>query len=236
MVAAIAASSIPADGISTDLLQYVPVEGSVKISRLRLTNTSNLTRHLSVTAFVEWVLGSSRSATLAFVETETDAQTGALFARNPSNVVFGSRVAFADMRGAQCDWTGDRREFIGRNRTLANPAALASASPLSNKVGAALDPCAAMRTKLELPPGAWRKSSSSWERPRPREDASAAIIDIRAADLDALEADIARAWDRDFARDRGQDSRSRDGSYAQWLAALSDALMPHLGALGVLSS
>ena len=73
-------------GISTDLLQYVPVEGSVKISRLRLSNTSNLTRHLSVTAFVEWVLGPSRSATLAFVETEIDAQTGALFARNPSNV------------------------------------------------------------------------------------------------------------------------------------------------------
>ena len=86
-------------GISADLLQYVPVEGSVKISRLRLANTTNLTRHLSVTAFVEWVLGSARSATLAFVETEIDAQTGALFARNPSNVVFGSRVAFADMAG-----------------------------------------------------------------------------------------------------------------------------------------
>ena len=137
-------------GISANLLQYVPVEGSIKISRLRLTNKSNLTRHLSVTAYVEWVLGASRSATLAFIETEIDATTGAIFARNPMNRAFGSRVAFADMRGAQCDWTGDRREFIGRNRTLANPAALASASPLSNTVGAALDPCAAMRAKLEL--------------------------------------------------------------------------------------
>ena len=183
-------------GISADLLQYVPVEGSVKISRLRLSNTSNLTRHLSVTAFVEWVLGSSRSATLAFVETETDAQTGALFARNPSNVVFGSRVAFADMGGAQCDWTGDRREFIGRNRTLANPAALASASPLSNKVGAALDPCAAMRTKLELPPGGVAEVVFFLGEAATREDARAAIAVIRAADLDALEADIARSWDK----------------------------------------
>ena len=142
-----------AHGVAASLLQYVPVEGSIKISRLRLTNKSNLTRHLSVTAYVEWVLGASRSATLAFVETETDATTGAIFARNPSSLAFGSRVAFADMRGAQSDWTGDRREFIGRNRTLANPAALASGSPLSNKVGAALDPCAAMRTTLELQPG-----------------------------------------------------------------------------------
>ena len=107
-------------GISANLLQYVPIEGSIKISRLRLTNKTNLTRHLSVTAYVEWVLGASRSATLAFIETEIDATTGAIFARNPMNPAFGSRVAFADMRGAQCDWTGDRREFIGRNRTLAN--------------------------------------------------------------------------------------------------------------------
>ena len=182
-------------GISANLLQYVPVEGSVKISRLRLANTSNLTRHLSVTAFVEWVLGSSRSATLAFVETETDAQTGALFAGNPSNVLFGSRVAFADMRGAQSEWTGDRREFIGRNRTLTNPAALASAAPLSNKVGAALDPCAAMRTKLELLPGSMAEVVFFLGEAATREDARAAIIAIRAADLDALEAEVARAWD-----------------------------------------
>ena len=184
-----------AHGVAADLLQYVPVEGSIKISRLRLTNKSNLTRHLSVTAYVEWVLGASRAATLAFIETETDATTGAIFARNPSNMAFGSRIAFADMQGLQSDWTGDRREFIGRNRTLANPAALASASPLSNKVGAALDPCAAMRTKLELQPGSVAEVVFFLGEAATREDASAAILAIRAADLDALEAEIARAWD-----------------------------------------
>ncbi len=182
-------------GISANLLQYVPIEGSIKISRLRLTNKSNLTRHLSVAAYVEWVLGASRSATLAFVETEIDATTGAIFARNPTNRTFGSRVAFADMRGAQCDWTGDRREFIGRNRTLANPAALASASPLSNTVGAALDPCAAMRAKLELQPGSVAEVVLFLGEAATREDARAAILAIRAADLDILEADIARTWD-----------------------------------------
>ncbi len=182
-------------GISANLLQYVPIEGSIKISRLRLTNELSLIRHLSVTAYIEWVLGASRSATLAFVETETDATTGAIFARNPMNPAFGSRVAFADMRGAQCDWTGDRREFIGRNRTLANPAALTSASPLSNKVGAALDPCAAMRAKLELQPGSVVEVVFFLGEAATREDARAEILAIRAADLDALEADIARAWD-----------------------------------------
>ena len=148
-----------------------------------------------MTAYVEWVLGASRSATLAFVETETDATTGALFARNPSNVLFGSRVAFADMRGAQTDWTGDRREFIGRNRTLANPAALATGSPLSNNVGAALDPCAAMRAKVELQPGSVAEVVFFLGEAATREDARASIQAFRAADLDALEADIARNWD-----------------------------------------
>ncbi len=183
-----------ADGVAADLLQYVPVEGSIKISRLRLTNTSILTRHLSVTAYVEWVLGASRSVTLAFIETETDAATGAIFARNPSNLTFGSRVAFADMRGAQTDWTCDRREFIGRNRTLANPAGLASASPLSKSVGAALDPCAAMRAKVELQPGGVAEIVFFLGEAASREDARAAILKFRAANLDALEKDIARSW------------------------------------------
>ena len=152
-----------------------------------------------MTAYVEWVLGASRSATLAFVETEFDAQTRALFARNPASVQFGSRFAFADMRGVQTDWTGDRREFIGRNRTLANPVALTSASPLSNKVGAALDPCAAMRTRVELQPGGEAEVIFVLGDAVTREDARATIQAFRAADLDALEAEIARSWDETWA-------------------------------------
>ena len=87
-------------GISANLLQYVPIEGSIKISRLRLTNESNLIRHLSVTAYIEWVLGASRSATLAFVETETDATTGAIFARNPIECRLSVRVSLLPTCGA----------------------------------------------------------------------------------------------------------------------------------------
>ena len=225
-----------AHGVAANLLQYVPVEGSIKISRLRLTNKSNLTRHLSVTAFVEWVLGASRSATLAFVETETDATTGAIFARNPANSAFGSRVAFADMRGAQSDWTGDRREFIGRNRTLANPAALASASPLSNKVGAALDPCAAMRSQAGVAArerGRSRLLSGRGRNARGRPRRDPGLSRRRSRRLGSRH----RAQlGRDFERDRGQDSRPCDGPHAQRLAALPDARLPHLGALGLLSS
>jgi cyclic beta-1,2-glucan synthetase len=182
-------------GVAASLLQYVPVDGSVKISRLRLTNETNRSRVLSVTAYVEWVLGASRSASLDFIETEFDVTTGAMFARNPWNADFGSRVAFADMRGAQTDSTGDRREFIGRNGALANPAGLATAAPLSNKVGAGLDACAAMRTTLELPAGGAAEVVFLLGQAATRKAARAAVQTYRAADLDALEAGVAALWD-----------------------------------------
>ena len=138
--------------IASDLLQYVPIDDPVKISRLVLTNRSSRPRRLSVTAYVEWVLGQARSATLPFISTEIDASTGAMFARNRWNASFGSRVAFADLRAAQTSWTGDRREFVGRNGAIAEPAALAGAAPFSGTVGAGLDPCAALSAAIELAP------------------------------------------------------------------------------------
>ena len=182
-------------GVAASLLQYVPVEGSVKISRLRLTNETNRARVLSVTAYVEWVLGASRSASLDHVETEFDGATGAMFARNPWNADFGSRYAFADMRGAQTDSTGDRREFIGRNGALANPAGLATAAPLSNKVGAGLDACTAMRTTLEVPAGGVAEVVFILGQAATRKAARAAVQTYRAADLDALEAGVAALWE-----------------------------------------
>ena len=184
-----------AHGIATDLLQYVPIDAPIKISRLTLHNRSGRTRRLSVAAYVEWVLGPSRPASLPFVTTEIDPGTGAMFALNPWNTAFGSRVAFADLCGLQMDWTGDRREFIGRNGTLANPAALSGAAPLSNNVGAGLDPCAAMHTSVELSPDGRAEIVFFLGEAADAAEARRLIAQYRAADLDAVRAAVARYWD-----------------------------------------
>ena len=105
-----------------------------------------------MTAYVEWVLGASRGVAAPFVTTRIDPGSGAMLANNPWNPAFGERVAFADLAGRQTSWTGDRREFIGRNGALAMPAGLARGAALSGRVGSGLDPCAALQTMVEIAP------------------------------------------------------------------------------------
>jgi len=182
-------------GISLELLQYVPVGDPIKISRLKLTNLSGRPRRLSVTAYVEWVLGSSRGATAPFIVTEIEAATGALLARNPLNNDFGQRVAFADLAGRQQSWTGDRTEFLGRNGTLDQPVALARTVPLSNRVGAGLDPCGALQTRLDLKTnGASEIVFFLGETATPA-DAQSLLKKYRTADLDAVLGAVTRLWD-----------------------------------------
>ena len=196
-----------ANGIALDLLQFVPLDDPIKISRLSMHNTSSRIRHLSVTAYAEWVLGPSRGVSAPFVATEIDPVTGAMFARNAWNAAFGSRVTFADLNGAQADWTGDRREFgptdwtgdrrefIGRNGTLASPAALASATALSNTTGAGLDPCGALRTTIELPPHGTVEVVFFLGQAASAEDARSLIARYRTTNLDTVLSAVGRYWE-----------------------------------------
>ncbi len=181
--------------IESELLQFVPIDASIKISRLKLRNLSGHVRRLSVTAYVEWALGPSRSAGLPFVTTALDSASGAVFARNRWSAAFAQRVAFADFSGRQTDWTGDRREFIGRNGTLGDPAALANGGALSNSVGAGLDPCAAMRSSLVIAPGASVEITFLLGEASDSKEARSLIERYRSADLDAIFANVGRHWD-----------------------------------------
>jgi cyclic beta-1,2-glucan synthetase len=184
-----------AHGIALELLQYVPLDDAIKISRLKIRNTSKRTRRLSVTAYVEWVLGSQRSASAPFILTEVDPQTGALFAINPWSALFGSQVAFADLGGRQTSFTADRREFLGRHGTLERPAALASAEPLSSRVGAALDPCAALQCSVIVEPDAVVEVVFFLGETGSAADAQSLIARYRAANLDEVLRAVVEYWD-----------------------------------------
>lgn len=182
-------------GIALELAQFVALDDPIKISRLTIRNHSGRARRLSITAYVEWVLGTSRGAAAPHVVTDIDAETGAIFARNPWSHEFGHRVAFADMAGRQQAWTGDRTEFLGRHGTLAQPAALAAGAALSNRVGAGLDPCAALQTRVDLRRDGEAEIVFFVGESATRAEAVALLRRYREADLPRVLRAVVEHWD-----------------------------------------
>jgi len=143
-------------GIEQELTVFVPVNESggepIKLQRLRLTNASPRRRRLSVTCYVELTLGENRESSQMHVMTEWDDEAQALLARNRYHPEYGERVAFVAMTPESDSYGGDRTSFIGRNGSLADPAAM-ELTRLSQRTGTGLDPCAALRVTLDMASG-----------------------------------------------------------------------------------
>lgn len=143
-------------GIRSELWVYVAMDAAIKFAVLKVQNVSGRSRRLSVTGYVEWVLGDVRSKSSMHVITEIDLNSGAMFARNSYNTEFADRTAFFDVDDTLRTVTGDRTEFLGRNGRLSAPAAM-TRTRLSGRVGAALDPCAAIQVNFDLADGEERE-------------------------------------------------------------------------------
>jgi cellobiose phosphorylase len=143
-------------GISSEMTTFVSTDAPIKYTVIKVRNDTAVVRKLSVTGYVEWVLGDMRSKSGMHILTEADPVSGAMFARNPYNTEFTGRVAFFNCDASVRSITGDRAEFLGRNGSLASPVAMRR-SRLSGKVGAGLDACAAIQAPFELLPGQERE-------------------------------------------------------------------------------
>jgi cyclic beta-1,2-glucan synthetase len=205
-------------GVSLELVQLVPLDDSIKISRLTLANESGRLRRLSVTAYVEWVLGVSRSAASPFVVTEIDGKTGAMFARNAWRREFGARVGFADLGGTQTAWTADRTEFLGRNGSPDQPAALRRRDRLSGRVGPGLDPCSALQATIELPAGDRAEVVFFLGEAASPEQARDLIVRYRTRDVASILRAVGERWDEVLAMVQVKTpDRSMDIVLNRWL-------------------
>ena len=97
-----------------------------------------------------------------------------------------------DLGGKQTSWTGDRREFVGRNGSLAAPRAVGQT--LSGMVGAGLDPCGALRTMVELPPGGEVELTLVLGVAADAGAARALVTYYRSADLDVVLDAVRTQW------------------------------------------
>jgi cellobiose phosphorylase len=180
------------NGIASELWIYVAMDAPVKFSVLKLRNVSGRPRRMSVTNYSEWVLGDLRSKSLPHVQTEVDLKTGALLARNDYNTEFPGRIGFVDVNDGTRTFTGDRKEFIGRNGSLSQPAAM-KRQRLSGKVGAGLDPCGAVQVAFNLADGEERETSFRLGVGRNATDVQILIRRFRRADASRIA--LEGVWD-----------------------------------------
>ncbi len=137
------------DGIFSSMTVFVDPDEPVKYIYFKIKNASGRLRKLSVTGYVEWVLGDIRSKTAMQIVTEVNPDTGALLASNAYNSEFGNYISFFDVDDSAKTYTSDRTEFIGRNGTYKNPDAMGKAK-LSGRVGAAMDACGVLQSAMDL--------------------------------------------------------------------------------------
>jgi cyclic beta-1,2-glucan synthetase len=142
--------------IGQELAVFVPIAGDgvgdpVKVSRLKLRNESSHTRRLTVTWFVEWVLGSNREDQQLHVQSSRDEESGALLARQYWSSAYPGQWAFAASSPRASSWSADRTQFFGRNMSRALPAGLEK-TRLDNRAVTGADPGAALQVSVTLEP------------------------------------------------------------------------------------
>jgi cellobiose phosphorylase len=148
----------------------VSPEDDVEVRRVTLTNLSPKTRTIELTSYAEVVL-APLNADLAhpafsnlFVQTEILRNSQAILCTRRPRAP-GEKPPWMfhlmTMQGTPAGDTSyetDRAKFIGRSRSVANPAAMDDSAPLTNTDGAVLDPIVAIRRGVVIQPD----TSANW--------------------------------------------------------------------------
>ncbi len=138
-------------------------EGHGEGRRVTLHNDGSSDRYIEVTSFAELVLAPEASDNAhpafskMFVETEIADNNGAIFARRRKrdqrepDIVAVHFVTDPTGLARDTEAETDRRAFIGRGRTIADPAAMDPGARLAGHAGFTLDPIVALRRKVRVP-------------------------------------------------------------------------------------
>jgi cyclic beta-1,2-glucan synthetase len=143
--------------IGQELTVFVPVGENgggdpVKVCRLRLRNDSSRRRRLTIIWYAEWTLGSNREDQQIHIQTSRDEESGALLANQYWSGALRGQWAFAASSPKAFSWSCDRVQFLGRDGSRSNPAALGRAR-LDNRSTTRADACAAQQIVVTLERG-----------------------------------------------------------------------------------
>lgn len=193
-------------GIVTHMEVIVSAEDDVEMRSISIANYSNRVREIELTSFAEIVL-APRADDLAhpafsdlFIETEFNAAHNAILVRrrprSPADeAVWGVHVlttASETIGGIQFET--DRSRFVGRGHTARNPVAVIEDRPLSNTLGAVLDPVFSLRCRVRLRPDEAAQVVFTTGMAQSREQASR--LGQKYYDVNIFERESRMAWTR----------------------------------------
>ena len=190
--------------VTTTLEIMVSPEDDAEVRRVSITNNGSSTLDLELTSYAEIVLArqpddvAHPAFAALFVETEFAPDVGAILAtrrrRSEADpLVWAAHLAVVEGESSKdVQFETDRARFLGRGQTIRSPAAIAEGWPLSNTVGAVLDPIFSLRRHVRIPRGEtarvafWTLAASS------RED----VLDLADRHRDPIAFDRAKtlAW------------------------------------------
>ncbi len=151
---------------ATTLEIVVSPEHDAEVRRVSITNLGARSREIELTSYAEIVLATPAADAAhpafsnLFVQTEFSAELGALLAtRRPRSQsepqIWAAHAIVAEGETVgELEYETDRARFLGRGRSIRTPMSVIDGHPLSNTVGAVLDPIFSLRRCVRLAPGA----------------------------------------------------------------------------------
>ncbi|MGB4589336.1 MAG: glucoamylase family protein [Clostridiaceae bacterium] len=154
------------DGDMVTNTQVAIVTGdSAEVRSIHFGNTGESVKEMEVTSYFEPVLASNAqdmahpAYSNLFIMTEYHEQYHALIAHRRKRSEEDEEVWLAHILFAEPDiieeiqYETERNSFLGRGNSVQNPYSITSNRPLTNTVGAVLDPIMSLRAKFRVKPG-----------------------------------------------------------------------------------
>ncbi len=202
-------------------------EDNVQIQRVTAYNLSHRRRNLQLTNFFEVVLGSQAGDRVhpafakLFVSSEHIAEQDALLfsrrarSRHEAPLFLLTRVTLP-VCWDRLEFETSRERFLGRGRTVREPRGMDPGRVLSGTVGHVLDPVSALRTRLEIEPGA--SATLAWVTAIGRSREEAIFLGQLYSDEHAIRRAFEMAWSKSRIDLRAQQLAVADVHVAHQLA------------------
>ncbi len=182
-------------GLIQKMIAYASPEYPLKAVNVFLQNSGKHNRRISITFYIEPVLGARRAQTQQFIVSEFSAQANAILACNTSGRKPPAGVFFLASSRTPNGLTTDRTEFLGRSGSYENPACL-HRTGLSGTIRTGLDPCMAMQVIIWIGPGENKEVTFLLGQGESREEALTLIGDNMVGMQDGSVLNrVPEAWD-----------------------------------------